>query len=349
MDPILLLSGLILFAFGLLGVTVAEPSLLPQHLLRVGFALLALLLGALLPPRLLLRQALPLLLLTLLLLALVLVLGEGPGGVRRWFDLGPLSFQPSELAKVSLVVYLASFVERRGHDYPILGPVLAVGLMAGLVLLEPAFSTAAFLLGLAFLLLVLVGVPWRRLLAITLAASLVLLPFSGLYFNRFPYISERLLGHLAYLQGEGDPRGEAYQLLQAKKAILLGGPLGQGPGGRLPHLPEAHNDMIFASVVFATGWLGGVGVLFLFLLILARGANLALKVQGGEGVLALGLALELTLQAALSAGIALGPFPVTGMPFPFLSYGGSNLFFSGLALGILGRIAWEADQRGVRG
>lgn len=109
----------------------AEPGLLEDHLLRVGLALLAMLGGSLLPVRLLLRHALALLLLNLLLLALVLLVGDGPMGVRRWFDLGPLAFQPSELAKIVLVLYLASFVGRKGEDYPILGPALLVGSTVG--------------------------------------------------------------------------------------------------------------------------------------------------------------------------------------------------------------------------
>lgn len=343
MDPILLLTGLLLMAFGLLGVGVAEPDLLSGHLLRMGLALIALLVGSLIPPRLLLKGAFGFLLATLALLFLVLLFGDGPGGVRRWFYLGPLAFQPSELAKVAVVAYLASFVKRKGNDYPILGPVLLVGFAVGLVLVEPDFSTAFFLATLATLLLVLAGVPWRRLLAIGLSGALVVAPFAGAYLSRFQYVSERFEGFLAYLKGETSPKETAYQVLQAQKAILLAGPLGQGPGGNLPHLPEAHNDMVFASVVFATGWLGGAMVLFLYLLLFLRGLSVALRLPGGEGVLAMGLTLYLTLQAALNIGVTLGFLPVTGMPLPLISYGGSSLLVSGLALGLL--LALEREGR----
>jgi len=348
MDPILLLSGLLLLAFGLLGVGVAEPGLLEDHLLRVGLALLAMLGGSLLPVRLLLRHALALLLLNLLLLALVLLVGDGPMGVRRWFDLGPLAFQPSELAKIVLVLYLASFVGRKGEDYPILGPALLVGSTVGLVLVEPDFATALFLLTLGGLLFVLAGVPWRRLFAITLAGALVIAPFSGAYLNRFRYVPERFSDFLSYLRGEARPEETAYQVLQAQKAVLLGGPLGQGPGGSLPHLPEAHNDMVFASVVFATGWLGGLMVLLLYGLLFLRGLALALRLKGAEGLVALGLTLYLTLQAALNIGVALGFLPVTGVPLPLVSYGGSSLLVSGLALGLLLSLARQARGKEVR-
>ena len=179
MDPVLLLSALLLLAFGLIGVGTAEPGLLQDHLLRVGAALLALVLGHLLPPRLLLRYALHALVGVLLLLVLVLLVGDGPGGVRRWFYLGPVALQPSELAKLALILYLSSFVGRRGEDYPILGPVLAVGSLVGLVLVEPDFATAAFLAGLAVLLFVLAGIPWPRLLGMGLAVAFVGAQFSG--------------------------------------------------------------------------------------------------------------------------------------------------------------------------
>lgn len=345
MDPVLLLSALLLLAFGLIGVGTAEPGLLQDHLLRVGAALLALVLGHLLPPRLLLRYALHALVGVLLLLVLVLLVGDGPGGVRRWFYLGPVALQPSELAKLALILYLSSFVERRGEDYPILGPVLAVGSLVGLVLVEPDFATAAFLAGLAALLFVLAGIPWPRLLGMGLAVALVVLPFSGLYLARFRYVSERFANFMDYLQGESAPGGGAYQVVQAKKALLLGGPFGQGPGATLPHLPEAHNDMVFASVVFATGWLGGAVVFLLYTLILLRSLAVALSLKGGERLLALGLGLYLALQAALNIGVTLGVLPVTGVPLPLVSYGGSSLLVSGFAVGLLSRLARGAAER----
>lgn len=347
MDPIFLLTALLLLAFGLLGVGVAEPGLLPSHLLRVAMALLAMALGALLPPRLYLRHARLLLGGTLALLVLVLFLGDGPGGVRRWFYLGPVAFQPSELAKVALVFYLASFVGRKGNDYPIVGAAVLAAGTAGLVLVEPDFATALFLLTLSGLLFVFAGVPWRRLLFVTLAGLLAIAPFSGYYLTRFRYVSERFTGFLDFLQGEASPAHTAYQVIQAQKALILAGPLGQGPGGDLPHLPEAHNDMVFASVVFATGWLGGWVVLFLYFLLFARGLAVAVKLRGPESLVALGLTLYLTLQAALNIGVTMGFLPVTGVPLPLVSYGGSSLLVSGFALGVLMRLAQAARDKGV--
>lgn len=232
----------------------AEPGLLPGHLLRVAMALLAMALGALLPPGS--TSATP---------ACswgspspswswCSFWGTAPG-VRRWFYLGPMAFQPSELAKVALVFYLASFVGRKGNDYPIVGAAVLAAGTAGLVLVEPDFATALFLLTLSGLLFVFAGVPWRRLLFVTLAGLLVIAPFSGYYLARFRYVSERFTGFLDFLQGEASPAHTAYQVIQAQRPSSWPAP-GPGPGGDLPHLPEAHTDMVFASVVFATGWLG---------------------------------------------------------------------------------------------
>jgi cell division protein FtsW len=105
--------------------------------------------------------------------------------------------------------------------------------------------------------------------------------------------------------------------------------------------------MVFASLVYATGWLGGLVVLFLYFLLFLKGFHLSLRLQGPEGLVAMGLTLCLTLQAAINIGVTLGFLPVTGVPLPLISYGGSSLLVSGLALGILTRISWETSRKGV--
>jgi cell division protein FtsW len=346
LDPILTLVQLALLGFSLVGVTAAEPGLLLPHLLKIGLGLLATLAFAfLIPPGPLLRHALGLHLGVMVLLGLVLLVGEGPGGVRRWLDLGPLQLQPSELAKVSLVLYLASFVGRKGTDYPIFGPFLILGFTAGLVLLEPDFATALFLFTLALAVLLVIGLPWRRLFSIVLSSIILALALGGSYLERFRYVAERFTAFLGFWQGRADASGEAYQVVQAQKALLAAGPFGHGPGAGLIHLPEAHNDMIFASVVYATGWLGGGMVLLLYGLLFLRGLQVALRLRGAESVLATGLTLYLTGQAAINIGVTLGFLPVTGVPLPLLSYGGSSLLVAGAALGMLSALARRGEGR----
>lgn len=237
MDPVLLLSALLLLAFGLIGVGTAEPGLLQDHLLRVGAALLALVLGHLLPPRLLLRYALHALVGVLLLLVLVLLVGDGPGGAPLVLP-GPRGPQPSELAKLALILYLSSFVGRRGEDYPILGPVLAVGSLVGLVLVEPDFATAAFLAGLAVLLFVLAGIPWPRLLGMGLAVALVVLPFSGLYLAQFRYVSERFANFVDYLQGESEPGAGPTRWSRPRRPSSWAAPSARAQGPPCPTCPR---------------------------------------------------------------------------------------------------------------
>lgn len=331
-----------LMGFSLLGVGVAEPALQGSHLLRLGVALLVTFLACWLSPRFLTRHARLLYLAALGFLVAVLFIGEGPAGVRRWFDLRFFNFQPSELMKVAMVIYLAAFFHQRGTDYPILGPVLAVGFAAGLVIIEPDFDTGIFILVLAAFMLIVIGVPWRRLLAIGASASCIAMTMLGLYLDRFSYVRERFDGWVATLSGKADVTGTAYQVTQAQKVIVGAGPLGQGPGAVLPHLPEGHNDMVFASVIWAGGWFAGLMVLLAFGLIFARGMQIAARTQGAGSVMALGLTGYLTLQAANNIGVVMGFLPVSGSALPLVSYGGSSMFVAGLALGLLHALAREA-------
>ncbi len=342
MDPLLLLAQLLLGAFSLLGVAAAAPEMFGPDSLRLAAALLITLIVALIPPRLFVRIAKPLFIGTVLLLVAVLIKGSGPFGVHRWFYFGSLSFQPSELMKVAMVIYLASYFDRHGTDYPILGPILAVGLAVGLIALEPDFSTALFHLFLAVFLLLVVGVPWRRLIAIGTATILLALSLQGLYLNKFGYITARFTGFLDRLHGEANISAAGYQNFQALSAVLAGGLLGQGAGAGIPYVPAGWNDMILSAITYASGWLGALMVLVIFTVVFTRGLQIAAKSQGAVSVMALGLTTYLTLQAAINFGVTLGVLPVTGIPLPMVSYGGSSMVVAGLAFGILHGISRQA-------
>lgn len=237
MDPVLLLSALLLLAFGLIGVGTAEPGLLQDHLLRVGAALLALVLGHLLPPRLLLRYALHALVGVLLLLVLVLLVGDGPGGAPLVLPgpRGPPALGARQAGPDPLPLLLRGAA---GEDYPILGPVLAVGSLVGLVLVEPDFATAAFLAGLAVLLFVLAGIPWPRLLGMGLAVALVVLPFSGLYLAQFRYVSERFANFVDYLQGESEPGAGPTRWSRPRRPSSWAAPSARAQGPPCPTCPR---------------------------------------------------------------------------------------------------------------
>ena len=430
MDPILLLSQFLLYALSALGVTASDS--MPEvsgdseriviHLVRIGIALMVMFVVSRIKPDWVVKGARPLFLLTLALLVLVLIIGDGPGGVRRWIDIPgiPFDFQPSELAKLAVVLYLAAFFHNKPTDYPVLGPIIAVSVAAGLIIIEPDFDTGLFILLLAGFMLVVIGVPWRRLLAIGVAAWVIALSFSGLYLERFQYVRDRFENWLSYQRGDfadyeqilrniqyggsamasvsqddkaqllhflqinrdlfrkiarTDPavnekidlsnttamvaslqanpttsqqivqqmRDAFYQIAQGQKLMLKAGLFGQGAGAVMPHrLPEGHNDMIFASIVWAGGWIAGFMVLFGFAMILARSLQIAANTKGSKSVMAIGLMGYLVLQAAINIGVVIGFLPVSGSPLPFVSYGGSAMFVSAIALGLLHSLSREA-------
>jgi len=341
MDPFLLMSQLLLIALGANAVAVSAPELLPGHLLRAGLALLITLGVAWTPLRLWLKASPLLYLASLALLVATLFFGVLANGAQRWLDLYGFSLQASEFAKIFLILYLARYLDRHGPDYPIAGPVGLVGVGVALVLLQPDFTSALFLLGLAALLLIAAGVPARRLIAIGTSAFFAALAVSGIFAGRLAHVFERLK---AFFSGEN-----SYQVKQGLKAIHEGGLFGQGPGASLyPPVPYAYNDSAFAALAFA---LGAVGVIVLFIaytLILGRGLQIAFATEGATSLVALGVTAMILLEAALHVAVNLGLLPPTGLPLPFVSYGGSAMIAHGIALGLLHAAAREARQNAVQ-
>ena len=350
MDRILILAQLLLMGFSVLGITAAAPEMLERHLLTLGIAFAGTLIAALVPPQWLIAQARWLYALGLVALVAVLVVGRGPAGqeeVRRWFQLGAFSLQPSEFMKLALVAYLASFFSRRGTDYPIIGPVIAIGLAAGLIAIEPDLGTALFLLFLAAFILVIIGVPFRRLIAIGLLVTLLVASIHGVFLNKFEYITDRVdawrvmnLDPTLLERWEPDHaeriRDAIYQPERARLVMRAAGPIGHGPSAELPtNLPERQNDMIFAVVTYASGWFGAGMLLLAYGLVFARGMQIATRSSGALSVLALGLTGYLTGQALMNVAVTMAIVPVTGISMPMVSAGGSGLLAAGLAFGVL--------------
>ncbi|HUF78717.1 MAG TPA: putative lipid II flippase FtsW [Thermoanaerobaculia bacterium] len=268
---------------------------------------------------------------------LVLVLyGPEINGTHRWFRLGPLSVQPSELAKLALVPFVAYQIEKkpeRVNQPAVLAPVLvATGTIVGLVLLQPDFGTAVLLLVAVLLVLFLAGLAWRFLVT----GAMVTLPLLALLVLSAEYRRRRLF---AFLDPESDPLGASFQAHQSLIAVGSGGLLGLGPGGsvqKLNYLPHPHSDYVFAIAAEELGLLGAAAVLALFAVILWRG------VRAGAGApdlfgryLAWGLTGVLVIQALIHVSVCLALAPSKGIPLPFISYGGSSLVVSMVACGIL--------------
>jgi cell division protein FtsW len=270
-------------------------------------------------------------------------------GAKRWISLAMFSLQPSEFAKLALILHLSWFASRRDAAIEtwngILPALWKTALMCGLVLLQPNFSTATAMAAVSFAILVAAGMGWRQIasigggLAAGLAGIMVLQPY-------------RLARIAAFLHPDEHAKGSALQSLQALVALGNGGITGVGLGrgtAKLMHLPEPYTDTIFAVLGEELGLLGTLLILGLFLLLVWRGMRVAILSANPEHrLLAVGLSSALGLYAVLHAMVCTRLVPTTGLPMPFLSYGGSNLTFSMLALGLLlnlSRRQSEADPQ----
>ena len=290
--------------------------------------------------RVLRRAAGPLLGGSFALLALVLVLGLSTNGARRWLTVGPVSFQPSELAKIGLAIWVAAFLARRPAPSSLRALGRPIGLVTGLavllVLLEPDLGTAISLVILVAAIVVVSGTPLRVLagaagitVALVLAASWI-----------EPYRRARLL---TFLNPWDDAQGAGFQSVQALIALGSGGLFGVGLGEsvqKVYYLPEASTDMIFAIVGEELGLLGAAAVILAYGLFGYAGFRIALRCRDPFGKrLAAGLTALVCGQAAVNLGAVLGLAPLTGVPLPFVSYGGSSLVAGLAAVGILLNIA----------
>jgi cell division protein FtsW len=281
----------------------------------------------------------------IVLVGLVLVLIPGIGnqvnGARRWLDLGPMSVQPAEFAKLAAVLALSCAVARlpRGSKLPV-KPVVAAGVLFALVLVEPDFGTSVVLLsGVA-------GVLWASELR---TKDLVLSGLAGLaavigMMLLAPYRRERFM---TFLDPWAAADGSGYQVVQSMVAIKAGGffGAGAGSGGQGPYVPELGTDMIFALIGEELGLIGMVVVICAFGFIALAGLRIAMNAPSVMArCVAAGLTTMLTVQAIFNIGAAMVVLPLAGMTLPFVSYGGSSLLVCFAAVGILYRISEDSER-----
>lgn len=310
-----------------------------KQLIAVGAGLFILVVAALVPATTYRRFAYPLLALTLLILVLVLIPGIGlsRGGARRWLPLGGFVFQPAELAKMSLVLYLAHSLAKKGEKVQtfamgVLPHLIIGGLFLGLILLEPDLGTALICGLLLFLMLFVGGARFSHLLSIGLMA----LPVLALAVVGAEYRLRRLL---TFLDPWRDASSAGFQIIQSYIAFGSGQLWGRGLGEsrqKLFYLPEAHTDFIFSVIGEELGLLGALAVLVLFGVIIVRGFRLTLRIDEPFcQYLAFGLTTLLGLQAMIHMGVVMGLMPTKGLVLPFISYGGSAMVMNLTSAGIL--------------
>jgi rod shape determining protein RodA len=272
------------------------------------------------------------------LLAAVFLLGRTVSGARRWLHLGPITVQPAELFKLAFVLVLAWLFTSRWTRGPSRGALLAAGALTLIPFLlitrQPDLGTALTLVPVLAAVLLGIGVRLGVLGGLG-AAGVAALPLAWLVLK--DYQRERLL---VYVDPFRDPLGTAYNVIQAKIAIGSGQLLGRGVSGatqsRLAFLPERHTDFIFAVFAEMWGFLGCLVVIGAFALLVLRGYEIAAAATEPRGrLVALGATTLLAGQALINLGMVTGLLPVVGIPLPFMSYGGSSLVVSLMALGLL--------------
>lgn len=277
--------------------------------------------------------------LSLVALVAVLVVGQTRAGTKAWFALGPVSLQPSEFARVTTVLILAAWLDRRGQRVQSLTEgLVTVGLVVApvsLILLEPDLGVASTYLPLLIAALWLSGVPWRAWLLI--AALAVASAGAAWHLALKPYQKERVL---TVLDPERDPYGAGYQVRQSKIAVGSGQLLGQGPGrgtqSQLRFLPAQHTDFAFAAWAEATGFAGGTALMLAYALLLARIGLVAASTASKHGLILSALVGSwLAFQVVVNLGMVLGWLPTAGVPLPLFSYGGSSLLATSAALGVV--------------
>ncbi len=279
--------------------------------------------------------------------ALILVFFGPPiNGTRRWFSIGGVGIQPSELAKVAVILFTAAILERRMERmdrvaHALAPVVLVTGLVCGLIVLEPDFGTAFTLLMIVGVMVFAAGVPYRHLAGL----ALVLAPLLLAVLVSAPYRVQRLL---AFLDPWADPQGAGYQVIQSQIAVGTGGLLGQGLMAgvqKLFYLPHPHTDFIYAVIAEETGLLGALVVLLCFGVILWRGLDIAASAPDRFGaLLAVGITMMVTFQAFFNISVVLGLLPTKGIPLPFVSAGGSSLLINLLAMGILLNVSQHTSE-----
>jgi rod shape determining protein RodA len=341
-DWVLLGLALAIAGIGVIEIysTTVHTSLAGQYKKQIAWIFLCIVLALIVSRfdyHLILEQTPWLYIMSVILLAVLLLAGRSIAGTKRWLQVGGLTFQVSEVVKLVIILVVAAyFAERRGKSVT-WGDLVKLGMLAGvpaaLVALEPDLGTALTFFPIVAAGVLVAGIRWRHVLLLVMLGVLAL-PV-GWHFLR-PYQRDRLM---TYINPSQDTQGTSYQVTQTKIAIGAGGFWGKGIGNgtqsRLGFIPVSHADSIFAAFAEEQGFVGTLIVMLLYLGLLLRlldGAQLAADRAGA--FLMVGFASVLFFQVVINTGMMIGIFPITGIPLPFMSQGGSSLVFTFLGLGL---------------
>ena len=288
--------------------------------------------------------------LVLVTAGLVAVLFAAPrNGATRWLIVGPLGIQPSEFAKIVVVMFIAALLERRMEridewSFALLPIAIVLGGIVGLIVIQPDIGTALAILMIGAVMIFAAGVNYRYVLGLSLAA----LPALYALLMSSDYRRRRMT---AFLDPWADPLGDGFQMIQSMIAVSTGGFFGRGLMAgvqKLFYLPEPHNDFIYSVISEELGLIGATVVLACFCVITWRGLRTALRAPDRFGAfLAIGLTTMIAFQAYFNVSVVLGLLPTKGIPLPFVSYGGSSLLINLAGMGILLNVSQHASSSHV--
>lgn len=362
-DKVLLFIMLLLIAFGTLMIYSSTAVVTPllakknitefyyfkRHLFTMVMGGLAMLIAYRLKPSLLKKMSVPLLVFSFFLLLLVFLphIGVTAGGARRWIRLWPTTFQPSELVKLAMVIFLAKYMSAADYSTErfssFVKPLLVMALFQAVFLKQPDFGATMSLGLLTFGMLFISGMRLRYL------ASVLVLAIPVIYkLVMEPYRLRRIT---SFIDPWKDPQGSGFQLIQSFISIGSGGLTGLGLGEskqKLSFLPASHTDFIFCLVGEELGLIGATLVIVLFLCLFLRGISIANK--SGDRFryyLTYGLTMMISIQALINFAVVTGMVPTKGLPLPFMSYGGSALLVNMAVVGLLLRISKGDDNDAV--
>ncbi|MGI9534931.1 MAG: putative lipid II flippase FtsW [Thermodesulfobacteriota bacterium] len=349
-DFLLLISVIFISCFGLLMVystssvyaleVYGDPSrFLKLHLIYLTLGLAAMVMFMHIDYRILRKFVYPAYIICLILLIVVLIPGVGKkvSGAQRWLVLGPLTFQPSEIAKFVILLYLAHSLDKKrdmidSFSVGFLSHILVAGTFIALIFVEPDFGTSVTILILLIMMMFIGNVKIRYIMPMLVLAA----GFSVMAILTKSYRMDRLL---SFLDPWKDPLGSGYQAVQSFIAFGVGGLYGMGLGDstqKLFFLPQAHTDFIFSIIGEELGFIGVVAIIATFLFILYRSIRIGIKAPDLFGCyLVCGFTLLIAIQAAMNMAVSVGLFPTKGLTLPFISYGGSSLVCSLAAMGII--------------
>jgi rod shape determining protein RodA len=338
---------LVLAAIGLLSVMSASYAgphkpldpLVIRQLIWVGIGVAVMIVAVLFDYRALQTYAYPIYAIAVALLAAVEVIGHSTGGSRRWINLGFFHLEPSEIAKLAMVLVMVRYFRdeppRGGWQLrQLIIPALLLGVPVALVLKQPDLGTALVLVLITVTLIFVSGMNWRTMLVLGLVAVCAA-PLSWHYLK--PYQRQRLV---SFVNPQADPLGSGYHIIQSEIAIGAGGASGKGflkgTQARLNFLPEQSTDFIFAVFAEEFGLAGSLALLALYAALIVRGAWIARHARDRFGaLLAVGVTAIVFWQVAINVGMAVGMLPVVGITLPMVSYGGSSLIAMMAAMGLL--------------